>query len=86
MYIKSLLCICSIPIKRPAGIAQYPEELYLAPRAMLSTKFHNIVTYTDMPQGGHFAAFEDPKMLAEDFFGFVEKIEMMGKKEGKTEL
>ena len=53
---------------------------------MLSTKFHNIVTYTDMPQGGHFAAFEDPKMLAEDFFGFVEKVEMMGKKEGKTEL
>ena len=64
-----------IPIDVPTGLAQFPEEPYLMPRAVLESKYRNIVTYTDMPNGGHFAAFEDPKLLATDFFGFVQKVE-----------
>ena len=28
-----------------------------------------------MPRGGHFAAFEEPKLLADDIFSFVKKTE-----------
>ena len=32
-----------------------------------------------MPRGGHFAAFEEPQLLAEDFLSFVEKLEKRDK-------
>lgn len=28
-----------------------------------------------MPRGGHFAAFEEPQLLADDIFRFVRKVE-----------
>lgn len=28
-----------------------------------------------MPRGGHFAAFEEPQLLADDIFQFVRKVE-----------
>ena len=34
-----------------------------------------------MPRGGHFAAFEEPELLAKDFLSFVEKLE---KRDGIT--
>ena len=27
---------------------------------------HNLVQYTEMPRGGHFAAMEEPELLVED--------------------
>jgi pimeloyl-ACP methyl ester carboxylesterase len=30
----------------------------------------NIVRWTDMPRGGHFAAFEQPELLLEDIRAF----------------
>jgi len=27
---------------------------------------HNLVRWTEMPRGGHFAAMEEPELLAED--------------------
>ena len=32
-----------------------------------------------MPRGGHFAALEEPELLAEDVFSFVEKLEQRDK-------
>lgn len=30
-----------------------------------------------MPQGGHFAAFQEPKLLAQDIMHFVRKVEQL---------
>lgn len=38
-------------------------------------KYLNIYYYTMMPRGGHFAAFEEPQLLADDIFQFVRKVE-----------
>ena len=35
----------------------------------------DIVQYSYLLRGGHFLAFEEPKLLAEDFFSFVRKLE-----------
>nr|DBA27391.1 TPA: hypothetical protein GDO54_011549 [Pyxicephalus adspersus] len=61
----------------PTGIAAFPCELVHAPRVWAKEKFSNIVTYTYMPRGGHFAAFEEPELLAADIQNFVLKVEKL---------
>ena len=40
-------------------------------------KFKNIITYNDLERCGHFAAYEEPELLADDFFAFVGKVERL---------
>ncbi|XP_075454918.1 epoxide hydrolase 1-like isoform X1 [Ascaphus truei] len=59
----------------PTGLAAFPCELMHAPRTWAKQKFRNIVTYTYMPSGGHFAALEEPELLARDVQNFVSRVE-----------
>jgi pimeloyl-ACP methyl ester carboxylesterase len=61
----------------PTGIAQFPYEIsYLRlPRGVIETRFRNITTFTEMPRGGHFAAYEEPQLLADDVWKFVSTVE-----------
>ncbi|NXT79247.1 HYEP hydrolase, partial [Zapornia atra] len=61
----------------PTGIAAFPEEIAHTPRVWAKQVFKNIVTYSYMPRGGHFAAFEEPKLLAQDIMHFVRKVEQL---------
>ncbi|XP_035177681.1 epoxide hydrolase 1-like [Oxyura jamaicensis] len=61
----------------PSGIAAFPEEIAHTPRSWAKTIFKNIVSYSYMPRGGHFAAFEEPKLLAQDIVHFVRKVEQL---------
>jgi len=63
----------NIPITVPTGMAAFPKELMVLPKSLAEHQYFNIIQYTDMPRGGHFAAFEEPKMLADDFYSFVKK-------------
>ncbi|KAK2720806.1 juvenile hormone epoxide hydrolase 2-like [Artemia franciscana] len=60
--------IDSIPCSVPTGIAAFPEEIFVQPQFMLKERFKNIVRFRYMPRGGHFAAFEEPQLLAEEIF------------------
>nr|QPN96961.1 juvenile hormone epoxide hydrolase [Macrobrachium rosenbergii] len=64
-----------IPCEVPAGIAVFPQELLNQPKNFIAHKFHDIVTYTDQPAGGHFAAMERPQLLAADIHKFVSAVE-----------
>lgn len=59
----------------PTGIAAFPHEFGHTPRSWAKKKYKNIVTYNYMPSGGHFAAFEEPELLAQDIKKFVRKVE-----------
>ncbi|XP_067092212.1 epoxide hydrolase 1 [Osmerus mordax] len=61
----------------PTGLAAFPNELFHCPRSWASHKFRNIYSYSYMLQGGHFAAFEEPLLLAADVVQFVKKVEKM---------
>ncbi len=52
-------------LETPLGFAAFPKEVVRAPRAWLEPSY-NIVHWTDMPRGGHFAALEQPELLVED--------------------
>ena len=51
--------------KAPAGFAIFPKEIANAPREW-AERFFDVRHWSDMPAGGHFAAWEEPARLAED--------------------
>jgi len=52
-----------------AAIARFPKDILPAPRAW-AKRWFNVQRWTDMPRGGHFAALEEPELLAEDLRAF----------------
>ena len=53
----------------PLGVAVFPRELPTPPRSWVERAF-NVQRWTPMPRGGHFAALEQPELLAEDIRAF----------------
>ena len=53
----------------PVAVAVFPKEIAMPPRA-LAERGLNIVRWTVMPGGGHFAAMEQPELLAKDLREF----------------
>jgi microsomal epoxide hydrolase len=51
-------------ISVPAGYAQFPREMLKAPRRTAERVFTDIRRWSVMPKGGHFAALEQPELLA----------------------
>lgn len=56
-------------IEPPCGVVTLPRELPMPPRSWAERAF-NIVHWTELPKGGHFAALEQPELLAEDIREF----------------
>ena len=51
----------------PTTFANFPgEALYQAPPRSFAERAYNIVRWTDLPRGGHFAAMEEPDLFVED--------------------
>ncbi|XP_072565533.1 epoxide hydrolase 1 [Paramormyrops kingsleyae] len=61
----------------PTGLAAFPHEMLHCPWAWARRRYRNIQSYTYMPRGGHFAAFEQPELLASDIRMFVKKVEKL---------
>jgi pimeloyl-ACP methyl ester carboxylesterase len=59
----------------PVGFALFPREINVPPRAWVARSIGpQMIHWTEMPRGGHFAALETPELLAGDvrkFFGAV---------------
>ena len=53
------------PVPVPFAVALFPKELPVPPRSWVERAL-NVVRWTVMPRGGHFAALEQPELLAED--------------------
>jgi microsomal epoxide hydrolase len=56
----------------PVGVAEFPRELPMPPRRYVERGF-NVVQWTKMPSGGHFAPIEEPAALAEDIRRFASR-------------
>jgi microsomal epoxide hydrolase len=51
--------------KVPTAFALFPKDINHPPRAW-AERFFDVQRWTEMPRGGHFAAMEEPQLLAED--------------------
>ena len=56
-------------IEVPTACAAYPGEFRFTPRRWLEARY-NLVRFTMMPSGGHFAASEEPELFVEDLRTF----------------
>jgi pimeloyl-ACP methyl ester carboxylesterase len=50
----------------PVAVSVFPDELYPAPRSWAERAFPKLIHYNQLPKGGHFAAWEQPKFLSEE--------------------
>ncbi|MEO8149463.1 MAG: epoxide hydrolase family protein [Bacteroidia bacterium] len=60
-------------INIPVGIARFHKEEPFPPRKFIE-RGYNIIHWTDINKGGHFAAMEQPGLLAHDIIKFTEKV------------
>ena len=56
-------------VHMPCAIAHFPKEAPFPPRNWVE-RGYNVQRWTEMPRGGHFAAAEEPELLAEDIRAF----------------
>jgi pimeloyl-ACP methyl ester carboxylesterase len=55
------------PITIPFAISVFPDELYQAPLSWAERAYpHNLIHYNRLDRGGHFAAWEQPQLFAEE--------------------
>lgn len=54
----------------PTALAVFPHDLTHPPRSW-AERTYNVVRYTTMPRGGHFAPHEEPDLLAADITAFA---------------
>ncbi|KAG7202385.1 hypothetical protein KM043_018702 [Ampulex compressa] len=68
------LSIDELPVKVPSACAAFPHELMYRPEHIVRARYQKLAQFSNMPRGGHFAAFEEPGLLADDIFAFVKKV------------
>lgn len=54
----------------PTGYAEFPAEILHPPRSFAQKVYTDIRRWTTLPQGGHFAALEQPEVLATEIIEF----------------
>ncbi|MFA5910420.1 MAG: epoxide hydrolase family protein [Vicinamibacterales bacterium] len=60
-------------IEVPTACADFPKEIIWSPRRWLEPRY-NITRWTEMPKGGHFAAFEQPQLFVDDVRAFFRSV------------
>jgi pimeloyl-ACP methyl ester carboxylesterase len=50
----------------PVAVSVFPDELYPAPRSWAEQAYPNLIHYNKVEKGGHFAAWEQPKLFVEE--------------------
>jgi pimeloyl-ACP methyl ester carboxylesterase len=53
-------------VKIPVAVSAFPDELYQAPRSWAERAYPNLIHYNKLDKGGHFAAWEQPKLFVEE--------------------
>ncbi len=61
-------------IKVPTGYAQFPREILKPPRSAAERVFTDIRRWSIMPKRGHFAALEQPELLAGEVRAFFREL------------
>jgi len=50
----------------PVAVTVFPGEIYQAPESWSRRAYHNLVYFHEADKGGHFAAWEEPELFAEE--------------------
>ena len=53
-------------ISLPVGVTVFPYDVYRAPESWARRAYRNLIYFHEVDKGGHFAAWEQPKLFAEE--------------------
>jgi pimeloyl-ACP methyl ester carboxylesterase len=56
----------SVDISIPAAVTVFPGEIYQAPRTWVEQSYHKLIYFNEVDKGGHFAAWEEPELFANE--------------------
>ena len=62
------------PVTVPAGVAAFPNEILPSTPRWAAQIYQDLRHWTDMPRGGHFAAFEQPELFVDDVRSFFRTV------------
>ncbi len=54
------------PVRIPVGYSVFPKEIFRVSRRWAEKRYLNLVYWNRLDRGGHFAAFEQPKLFVEE--------------------
>jgi pimeloyl-ACP methyl ester carboxylesterase len=58
-------------VRVPAGVAAFPDPVFLPTPRSLVEKTYDVVHWSEMASGGHFAALEQPELMLADLRAFI---------------
>jgi pimeloyl-ACP methyl ester carboxylesterase len=61
-------------VEVPTGVALFPADIGGRPPRSWAERVYDVTRYTVMPRGGHFAAYEEPVLLADDITAFFRSL------------
>jgi pimeloyl-ACP methyl ester carboxylesterase len=62
----SFFAVKGVSATIPVAVSVFPDELYPAPRSWAERAYPRLIFYNKHDKGGHFAAWEQPQLLAAD--------------------
>jgi pimeloyl-ACP methyl ester carboxylesterase len=67
LYWESKLPYFSVKgVSIPVAVSAFPDEIDLCPRSWAERAYPKLIHYNKLPKGGHFAAWEQPKLFSEE--------------------
>ncbi len=61
-------------VEVPVGVAAFPDPVFVPRPRSWAERAYNVVHWTAMPRGGHFATLEAPELLVEEVRAFARKL------------
>ncbi|MFM2066203.1 MAG: hypothetical protein RLZZ584_1112 [Pseudomonadota bacterium] len=68
--------VCRVDV--PTGYVEFPREILRPPRSVAERMYSDIRRWTVQPRGGHFAALEQPEVLAHEIREFFRPLRRAG--------
>jgi pimeloyl-ACP methyl ester carboxylesterase len=62
----SFFAVKGVSAAIPVAVSVFPDELYPAPRSWAERAYPRLIHYNKLDKGGHFAAWEQPKLFVEE--------------------
>src|ERR671911_95661 len=53
-------------VSLPVGFTTFPGEIWRTPRSWVENSYPNVAYFNEVDRGGHFAAWEEPQLFAEE--------------------
>jgi hypothetical protein len=66
-YWQSHINLCNAAdVSMPAAVSAFPGENYQSPRNWAERAYHKLIYYNKVAEGGHYAAWEQPRLFSEE--------------------